>query len=437
MSTQLIRKSLVTIVWLMLLVSLGFPYKKIKVFIIEPPEQILPGIKQVAVLDFDGEGNYGKNFSDYLVSTLLMEERGIYDLQSGFLGMGEKKEGKSLQEGTFTNVFTIIERSRMIQILDEQQLGAGGLLDQSQAAQLGQILGVQALVMGNVSYTYKDNDFQEERTYTKDKKQYTVYVKCRKRTVSATVRARIIGTETGQILGSKEATRSYEKKECEEDIGNLPPVPQIVESCLKQLSWDVSGYLAPRYILMEYELDKIDVKQFKDMGETAAKKAENLEIDDAYLIYKSIYDQDPYNPKLLYNMGILNEVVGNYQHAKEFYEMALQLKDEKDYNKASARVEKNLQFTEALKTLGIEIAEHSFEVSEADIAAALAQKVEIKGGGGDRVPVFAEPREGSEVVGQVPGGVTFTVIDQQGDWYRIQLLGGKEGYVHENKAKVK
>lgn len=437
MENLLRHRRFVTLLLLLVSISLGYSYKKIKVFVIDPPEQILPGTKQIAVLDFEGDGNYGKSFSDYLVSTLLVEQRGIYNLQSGFMGMGEKKEGKTLQEGTFTNVFNIIERSRLLQILDEQQLGAGGLLDQGQAAQLGQILGVQALIMGNVSYTYKDNDFQEERTYTKNKQQYTVYVKCRKRSVSATVRARIIGAESGQILGSKEATRSFEKKACEEDIGSLPPVSQMVETCLRELGWDVANYLTPRYTLAEYELEKIDNKQFKDLGEAAAKKAETLEVDDAYVIYQGIYDQDPYDPKLLYNMGILHEVVGNYQKAKEFYEMALQLKEEKDYKKALARVEKNLAFSEALKALGIEIAEHSFEVSEADKAAALAKKVQIKGGSGERVNVYIEPQEGSEVVGQVPGGVTFTVIDQEGEWYRIKLLGGKEGYVHQKMANLK
>lgn len=94
-------------------------------------------------------------------------------------------------------------------------------------------------------------------------------------------------------------------------------------------------------------------------------------------------------------------------------------------------------FSEALRELGIVIAEHSFEISETIQAAAMAQKIEIKGGSADRIPVFAEPREGSEVVGQVPGGVSFNVLNQEGQYYRIKLLGGKEGYVHQSKAKMK
>ncbi len=421
----------------MIFVSAAFPYKKIKVFVLVPPEQILSGIQQIAVLDFEGDGDYGKNFSDYFISTLLEKDRGIYDLKSGFLGMGEKKEGKTLQEGAFTNVYNIVERSRMTQVLNEQQLGLTGLVDQNQAVQIGKMLGVQAIVMGNVSYTHNDNNFKEERSYTKDKKRYTYYVNCKKRTVNAVVRARIIGTENGQILGSTESSRKNEIKKCDKEVGSIPPVPEMVDICLKDAAGEIANYIAPHYELMEYELEKIDNKEFKDLGEDAAEKAENLQIDDAYLVYKSIFDQDAYNPKLLYNLGIINEVVGNFDQSKEYYDMAVQLKDEKDYKKATIRIDKNVAFMDALKSIGIEIAPHNFQVSEAEKQAVLADKIQIKGKSSERVDVLAKPQFGSAVVGKVPGGVTFTVVKQDGEWYLIKLLGGKEGYVHKNDAESK
>ncbi len=438
MNRLLQHRYLMTILFLISLISLGLPYKKVKCFVLVPPEQILPGVKQIAILDFQGDDNFGKSFADYLISDLLLEKRGIHAVESGFLGLGERKEGISMQEGTFTNVFGIVERSRLSQVINEQKLGATGLVDENQAVQIGKLLGVQAIVMGNVSYTYKDNDFKEKRTYRENKQTYTVYVDCRKRTVTAKIRARIIGTENGQILGSTESSREYEIKKCGDDIGNIPSVSEMVDACLQVLGGDIANYLTPHYVLNEYELEKIKVKQYKKIADKAAKKAENLEIDDAYILYKTIYDKDPYNPKLLYNMGILNEVVGNFEKAQEFYEMALQLKEkEKKYKKALKRVKKSVAFNQALKQLGIEIEVHTFEVSEADKAAALAQKIEIKGGSDDRVNVYAKPEAGSEIVTKVPGGITFTVIKQEGQWYRIKLLGGKEGYVNSKNAKLK
>jgi uncharacterized protein YgiM (DUF1202 family) len=63
--------------------------------------------------------------------------------------------------------------------------------------------------------------------------------------------------------------------------------------------------------------------------------------------------------------------------------------------------------------------------------------VEIRGGGEDRIPIRAQPDDHSEVVASVPGGVTFQVVREQGDWFRIKLLGGKEGYVQKDKAKLR
>ena len=63
--------------------------------------------------------------------------------------------------------------------------------------------------------------------------------------------------------------------------------------------------------------------------------------------------------------------------------------------------------------------------------------MEIKGSREDRVPVYGSASEGGDVVAQVPGGVTFTVVEERGDWLCIKLLGGNEGWVHRDKVKIK
>lgn len=47
--------------------------------------------------------------------------------------------------------FIVIERARLNEILDEQGLGASGLVDPSTAARIGGVAGVQVLVMGSVT----------------------------------------------------------------------------------------------------------------------------------------------------------------------------------------------------------------------------------------------------------------------------------------------
>ncbi|MCK5738686.1 hypothetical protein KAH55_05870, partial [bacterium] len=141
--------------------------------------------------------------------------------------------------------------------------------------------------------------------------------------------------------------------------------------------------------------------------------------------------------KVIYNLGVMNEVVGNYRQAEELYEMAYQLKDEGYFEKALKRVRKNVRFCDALAEIGIEITEHDFSASVAEKARALANKAKIKGDSNKRKAVYAEPDPGSEVVVRVPGGLMFTVLKKQGDWLLLELLGGKRGFIHKKNVELK
>ncbi|GAB4340153.1 MAG: hypothetical protein Kow0037_25820 [Calditrichia bacterium] len=410
-------------------------YKKVKVFILQPPEQTLTGVKRIAVLNFEGNQGWGEKVSSAFLTKLMDPERGMHDLRTGFLG-SKKLEGKTFQEGAFTNVFEIVEREQLQKILEEQQMGMTGLLNDQQAVSIGQLLGVQAIITGKVQFQKSQQRTYQNRRVKNNEKNQTVKVPCQQHQVNLTADIRIISTETGQILGNSSAKQTAKDEHCEGDYGNIKTIEELAEQCLDLLTTELANYIAPHFRDYSFELEKIKAEPFKKIAEKAAKEAENLRIDAAYLLYRSIYEKDAYNPKLLYNMGILNEVVGNFAKAREFYEMALQLDDKDDYRKALNRVEKNVAFSEALASIGVVIQEHDFEVSQKSIQRVLAQKVKIKGKREERFPVYEQPQNGAKVVAQVPGDVTFTVVSQNGDWYLIKLLGGKQGYIHKSKVEV-
>jgi len=459
------------LVFSLLITQPAFPYKKVKCFVLKPPEQILPGVQRIAIIDFESEGtreqdekevkstedlvisilselaksdhdadqsgiDHGRNFSDYLISELLKSGRGIQKIKTGFLGLGGGREGKTLQEGTFTNVFDIVERTQLMRILEEQKLSASGVVDQNQVVELGNMLGVQAIVTGNIGFTQVDTEYKQSRTKKKGDKTETYKVDCQKREVNVTVRTRVISTETGKILGSKESKHKITKSTCSDQSTTLPTADEMIDAGLKALSTEIANYITPHYELVSYELEKIKVKSFKNAAEKAAKLAENLKVDEAYAIYKLIYDKDPYNPEVMYNLSILNEVVGNFAKAKELADMAYQLKDEGRYKDALERLEKNEEFAEALAQIGIEIKEHNFAASKAKAHKVLAKKVKIKGGRDIRVKVLATPDPSSKVVARVPGDLTFAVIKREGDWLLIKLLGNKQGFVHKDQVEM-
>ncbi len=414
-------------------------YKKTRVFVLVPPDQIVPGVKKLAVLDFAGQGADGRAFADVLTSKLFEKQRGIELIRTtGMFGIGSHtQEGMTLQQGAFTDVFVLIERNRLAQVLQEQRLGRTGLVDEAQAAQVGKILGVDAIVLGTLSFTMTDQAVQEQRTYTRNRRQYTSYVSCVKREVLMNVHARVVSPETGLVLGSLERTLPITVKHCEDEQGGLPTQQAVAEESSHDLADVVANYLAPHFELREFELEKIRNKQFDDLGERAAVLAEGLRVDEAYAIYKSIHDQDPYSPEVLVNLAILNEVVGNWGQAKEFYDQAFRLKKDDDCKRGLDRMTRNLTFRDGLAQLGVVIQEHTFAAAAADVARATAKVVEIRGGSDDRIPIRAQPDDRSAVVASVPGGVTFELVREEGNWLRVKLLDGKEGYVQKDKAKLR
>jgi len=202
----------------LLLFSSVFAYKKVKTFVLQPPKQVLVGVKRIAVLDFKTTGateadkkigstqkllydiftdikdyktsgaeiDYGARFSDLLISTLLKKKRGITKIKTGFLGLGSGKKGKSLLEGSFTNVYEVLERTQLMQIIEEKKLSASGMVTDDQTIDLGGMLGVQALVTGSVDYSHKDTEYKGSREKQKKKDGKKVKVKytvnCKKRT---------------------------------------------------------------------------------------------------------------------------------------------------------------------------------------------------------------------------------------------------------------
>lgn len=414
-------------------------YKKTRVFVLVPPEQILPGVKKLAVLDFAGQGADGRSFADVLTSALFEKQRGIQDIRttSLFGAIKHTQEGKTLQQGAFTDVFTLIERNRLAQVLQEQRLAQSGLLDQAQAAQVGKILGVDAIVVGTVSFAVTDQPSREERTYTQNRRQYTRYVSCVQREGLMKVHAGVVSTESGQVLGSVDRPFPVKVKHCQDEEGGLPTQQSMAEAASHDLAEAVANYVAPHFELREFELEKIRSKQFEGLGERAAELAEALRVDEAYAIYKSIHDQDLYSPEVLVDLAILNEVVGNWRQAKEFYDQAFQLKKSDDHKRDLDRATRSLSFRDALAQLGVVIQEHTFATASEDVARATANVVEIRGGGDDRIAIRAQPDDHSAVVASVPGGVTFQVVREEGDWFRVKLPDGKEGYVQKDKAKLR
>ena len=90
--------------------------------------------KRVAVLDFDASTSSTGYYYGWLG---IGPAKGVSDLLTNAL----------VKEGTYI----VLERSKVEQILKEQNFGASGRLDASTAAQIGKILGADAVIIGTIT----------------------------------------------------------------------------------------------------------------------------------------------------------------------------------------------------------------------------------------------------------------------------------------------
>jgi curli biogenesis system outer membrane secretion channel CsgG len=94
-------------------------------------DSIVESKPRIAILDLD--------FSSVSLPFFTVEE--------ATRGVSDRLTNKLVQSGKYT----VIERSRVIDVLKEQDFGASGRVDATTAASIGRILGVEAVIVGSVN----------------------------------------------------------------------------------------------------------------------------------------------------------------------------------------------------------------------------------------------------------------------------------------------
>jgi tetratricopeptide (TPR) repeat protein len=404
----------------------------LKCFVLQPPGQVLVGVKKIAILNF--KSSYGStmsdqylqstSFHDHLTQALFDKARGITDVKSGLFS---KKEGATYLSGARTDIYTLISREELDQILREQNLGASGLVDESQAASIGKLLGADAIIVGDIISS--THDAQSTSSVIRLTSSQSGNVPCLNRTAAATVNMKVINVTTGAILCTKTAQTTAKNQQCGSDIAKIETPLAVIDQCLVAAADELANAIAPRFVENKTDLRDVDVKPYKDLGKKARENAENGKLDEAYAAYASILKDDPYNDVVMFNMGLLNEVVGNYQDAQDCYQKALGVRQDGDYSKALDRCKKMNEFGPSLIQSGVSIDKHAFDVTDGKVAGATSERARLKGNGGDRVSLYTSADAGSPVVAKVPGGIELEVVEKAGSWVKVKTFDGKVAFV--------
>ncbi len=121
--------------------------------------------RRVGVVDFENKTAYGQNRLGGAAADILITELA--------------KTGK----------FIVVERDKLNKLMEEQKLGATGVVDSNTAAQMGKVLGLNAIVTGAIS-NFGVNTTGSDYLITQSKRQ----------SAQTTVDIRVVDAETGQVL---------------------------------------------------------------------------------------------------------------------------------------------------------------------------------------------------------------------------------------------
>lgn len=328
--------------------------KKVKV--LKPAELNVGAVRKIAVLDFDFIGSW--DYGDEVKKPKNLKQFGQLFLDNMFKGKkppdprtaypGSMVSDKLVAKLVNNQYYTVIERKEIAKILEEQALSLSGVIDASQATEVGKLLGAEGMIMASGTYYVQDRGKWETYKEKKvEKKRYRI-----SRQVDVQITYKIVNITTGSIVASKNNALANGKngrvankysgtgKDEKSAFRNVPDwrpiVDELVNKILNQTVWQV----APHYITESREIEEGDSPQM----EAAVEYAKRDLWGDAKEIWELVI-QDPSAEKedrvgATYNIGLYYEIFGQLDEAEQYFDKAFKLSGDSKYLDARVRIDR-------------------------------------------------------------------------------------------------
>ncbi len=245
--------------------------------------------------------------------------------------------------------FTIVSRNDFNRIVEEQKIQNSGLVDQETVVEIGNLIGAQAIISGNVGkVTSQDSYFYEKRSRCADKKcKELVYykVRCMNRVVGLSAELRMVDIAQGDIIYADTMNRSRTYTHCSDDSRALPSREMVAQDLAESIANNFIYKLTPHYrnfrvvLLEDPDLDYNDKQE--QLLEVSLKYIEQGRFDKAEQFLIQLIDSTGAQSYVaFYNLGVVKEAEGNYAEAKEYYENAdnLMVEPVEEINAAVIRI---------------------------------------------------------------------------------------------------
>ncbi|NQV37487.1 MAG: hypothetical protein HQ509_05705 [Candidatus Marinimicrobia bacterium] len=339
----------------------------VNVKVLKPAKFNLSDTKKVAIMDFDYVGSWTfdvdpepETFTEIakeaLKSTFGLDKEKQEPPHPTKAFPGTDVSAKFRTKLVNNGHFTVIEREELEKVLDEQSLSMTGLVDDIDAAYIGKLLGVDAIILGSGSYSVTDNGGWYEQKYKdKDGKKHTSYTYKVFRLIDVVINYKVVSVETGQILASAENSSAnydeskiffpyddFSEEETKEDArANVPDWKPIVNKLTNKVISKSIKQIAPYYKKEDREIKTGSTGAMK----AGLKYAERKLWDDAKESWELVLEDNSTNGQkdhvpAMYNVAIYYEIHGDLDKAEELFDKCFKLSGKSEYLDARARIQK-------------------------------------------------------------------------------------------------
>jgi len=285
----------------------------------------------------------------------------VYDFGNDSVGLSSKIEAALASkriEGK--NYFTLISPRDLERIFSEQRLQDSGLLDESSSVELGNILGAQALISGIVSNAHSiDDHYREKRRKCVDKackELYEYLVSCTRRAMNVSAQIKMVDIEKGDIIYSEMFRETHYWRTCSDKSYALPTPEQGLGMLSSNLAHKFASQLTPSYktfyvtLLDELDIDYSDEEE--KMLENALTYIDHKRYAKAEELLSRLLDRtQEHSFVAAYNLGVLKEIQGELQDAKQLYSLADELTIEpiEEIDLAMNRIDRSIRNREVVR----------------------------------------------------------------------------------------
>jgi curli biogenesis system outer membrane secretion channel CsgG len=233
--------------------------------------------------------------------------------------------------------FTVISRGDVQKILDEQRLQNSGLFNEKTSVQVGELLGAQALISGDVTTaSASDSNYYATRTRCADKscsKVYEYAVPCTKRLITLAADIRMVDVEKGDIIYADTLSYSNAWDHCSDRQGVLPSREQGLNYLADRMSSVFTQKLTPHYVSYSVELLDDPDTDYSDAQEKTLENALEYIRHGRYhkaeaLLSNLLESTHERSYVAAYDLGVVKEVQGDLSAAQQLYKLADSLTQE-------------------------------------------------------------------------------------------------------------